>query len=106
MRVPNVARQVPPEPPVLLPEGEYDAVIERIDEPVRMKTRDYMFRVAFVLRCEGQLLFVNYPGLPDTSILIYRNRKLWIGTTIRVKVRTVQHGEHKYNDTRILWEQV
>ncbi len=106
MRVPNVARQVPPEPPALLPDGMYDAVIERIDEPVQLKSREYVWRVPFILRIDGQLLFTNYPGFPDTVVMIYRNRNHWIGTTVKVKVRTREHEGHKYNDAAIVWEQV
>jgi len=106
MRVPSVARQVPPEPPKILPEGEYDAVIERVDEPIALKSRMGMFRVPFVLRVEGQLVFVQYSGFADTAVMIYRNRNVWIGTTYKVKIKTVEYEGCQFNDARILWEQV
>lgn len=106
MRVPSVARQVPPEPPMLLPEGEYGAIIEEDREPIALKSREAMWRVPFVLRVEGQLVFVQYSGFMDAAIMIYRNRKHWLGTTVRVKLKIVEYNGSQFNDARILWEQV
>ena len=108
MRVPNVRLNVDDViddvQPLLVHGRVYDAVIERIDEPAPMRSLEYMFRVMFVLNIDGQKLYVNYPGLPPTVSLIYRNRHLWLGSTVKVRIRVVKYHEDFHYHADIQWE--
>lgn len=108
MRVPNVRLTVDTieeeEQPLLVHGKVYDGVIERIDEPTPMKSMAYMYRVMFILNVEGQKVYTNYPGLLHTALLIYRNRQLWIGKTVKVRIRVVQYHQENYYDATINWE--
>lgn len=100
--VPNAPWKVPPEELTVIPSGEYKARITEILEPVAMYSRP-LFLVRFVLDLNGRKCYSFYGGYLDTTIMIYRNRHLWLNKEVAIKVSERKTDNQIYNSIEILW---
>lgn len=108
MHIPKIPlKEVPEYVKLIIPAGTYKAKIVDVQKPRALQSKSYIFSVGFVMEIpfeEGpRKVWQYYAGYPATTSMLWRNRKLWIGTEVEVQIRIKQFEERIFNDATIIW---
>lgn len=88
--------------PHLLPEGEH---LARVLEVRDIKEGHRSVFLPFLLRVEEYNvdLIYNMPGyLVQLALLRDAARRLWVGTSFRIRIKYQSHDTHVYHDIRLI----